>query len=143
MGRNNMFGARAGATLAPSSFVSLSTASDNVVIQSTSGQAAAGVTQIGMRLTPGVSGSDNTQAATSGEAIMLYGLGDVAEVRVGSVASVGNNAPVTSDTNGFARPATSSTGDFVSGRATQSGATGALILIQLQTPHLFGTGENN
>lgn len=120
----------AGGTIAPSSFVKLSTAADNTYLQCGAAGLVEGVAQVGMRNVPGLLGSDTAIAANAGDNIMIYPPGSVAPIHF--AGSVGAGAFVKSDASGFAIAASS--GDVCGGFTWQAGAAGTLGQILVLQP---------
>ncbi len=70
----------AGGTIGPSRFVKVSTAADHTVLQSTANDVSYGISQVGTKSPPGVSGSNDAIAAIAGDQIQIYTFGDVAQI---------------------------------------------------------------
>lgn len=136
--RNNAPVGTAGGNISVSRFVKPSGVADNQWLQGTSGvsnkgDACVAISQIFMKLTPGLAGSDNTLAAASGDPLQVYAGGDPCEL----LAEPG--------TGGFAHGdfiksgptgggLTALTGDIACAYAQQTTAAGFLGLVVLITP---------
>jgi len=120
---------RAGGTIAPSSFVKVSTAADNTALQcSAATDVVLGIAQVGMKRTPGLAGSDTAIAAQAGDVISIFSLGDVAPIQLGTGGCTRGDL-LTSDSSGFG--VTASTGNEVGAQALQSGTVGAQVLSRI------------
>lgn len=109
-----------GGTVAPSSFVKLSTAADNTYLQCGAAGLVAGVSQVGMRNVPGLLGSDILVAGNVGDEIAIFPPLSVCLIHF--AGTVGAGAFVKSDASGFAVAASS--GDVCGGITIQAGAAG-------------------
>lgn len=81
---------RAGGTIGPSLFVKLDTTADNQVLQGTANSKLIGVSQEGMKRTPGLPGSDTTIAAEITDEIDVFGEGDVCMLTTGAAVVRGD-----------------------------------------------------
>ena len=73
----------AGGNISPSTFVKLSTSADNTGLQAGANDPPIGISGVGTKQPPGVTGSD-AYHAHSGEAIELFGCGDICLLLAGS-----------------------------------------------------------
>ncbi len=148
MSLNNQPQFKAGGTIAPSRFVVADASADHQVIEPGSASLVfnsatiapsyctiLGVSQVGMKRTPGLAGSDVTVAAASGDVIQVYSLGDICPVQAGGTIIRGDLVGVNSGTDGKAVSITFTAGTFagkaVGGIALESATTGQLFLIQV------------
>jgi hypothetical protein len=127
---NNAGQFRANGTIGPSKYITPDTTADNMVLQATAGQAPIGISQIGMKRAPGLPGSDVTIAAQVGDVVMVYALGDVTELVLGTGGCTRGDF-LKSDANGAGVTATVVGTDEVGARALQSGTAGQLVLVQI------------
>ena len=88
----------AGGTIAPSRFVKVSTAADHKILQSDAAASSYGISQVGQRDAPGLTGSDVLVAANAGDDIQIYPFGCIAGVVC--VTTCGCGLFVKADTNG-------------------------------------------
>ena len=115
-----------GATIGPCLFCTLDTTTDEQVIQSVAGDLPIGVSQEGMRDTPGLTGSDTTVAARSGDTGMrVIGLGNEAMLTCGGTVKPGYL--LKSDSSG--RGISASSNDNYGAVALQAGTTGVKIKV--------------
>ena len=120
---------RAGGTIAPSSFVVMSTAADNTALAASGTSVVIlGIAQVGMKRTPGLAGSDTTIAAQAGDVISIFSLGDVAPIQLGTGGCTRGDM-LTSDASGFGVTAAST--NEVGAQALQSGTVGAQVLARV------------
>ncbi len=148
MGLNNFSGFKANGTIAPSRFVVMDSAGDQLVLEAggasvtvtggaISGTAVPilGVSQVGMKRTPGLAGSDVTIAAAQGDVIQLYGLGDIAPIQLGGTVIRGDLLSCNGSTDGRALAVSQAAGTFLNtecgGRALQSGTANQIVLCQI------------
>ena len=125
---NNAVSFVCGGTVAPCSFVKLSAAADETILQAGAGDPVIGVVQEGMKRPPGLPGSDVAVAGEAGDTVLVFGLGDDCLVQAG--AAITRGAYVKSDASGFAVAASAT--DEAAGVALQSAAgAGSKIRIQL------------
>lgn len=81
---------KAGGTINVGRVVKIDTSADNQVIQVTAiGDHGVGIAKRSMRDTPGLTGSDNTVAANSGDSVEVYGPGTVAPAVAGAAITRG------------------------------------------------------
>jgi len=119
---------KAGGTIHVGHVVKLDATADNQILEcSAATDTAIGIAKRSMRDTPGLTGSDNTVAANSGDSCEIYGPGAVAPAIAG--AAVTRGAIVTSDATGAVIAAAGATTRPV-GYALES-ASGAGIEIQV------------
>lgn len=118
----------------PSRFVKLATTGlDSQVLQAGDGNATLGISQEWMHDAP-IPSETTGDAAASGEAIRVYGTGDVCLLELGG--TVVTSAPhIKSDTNGKGVAATLGT-DNVSAIALEQGVSGEKIRVYI-TPTLI------
>lgn len=119
----------AGGTIAPARFVMVSTAADNTALQATANAKLIGVSQEGMKRTPGLAGSDDTIAAEANDEIDVFGEGDVAMLTTG--AAVVRGDWLQADAAGKAIAAAGVGAHFVGAVALES-AGAADVKIQVQ-----------
>lgn len=125
---NNQINYTAGGTIAPCRFIKGDTSADEQVLQGSAGSACLGITQEGMKGTPGLAGSDTTIAAIAGDQIRAFGLGDNCLLECG--AAVTRYDLLKSDSTG--RGITASATDECGAVALQSGAgAGSKIRVQI------------
>jgi hypothetical protein len=123
-------GFKAGGNIAPRSFVKLDTSAVAQVLQCGAGDQVIGAAQQGQRDTPGLTGSDTTIAAASGDYVDVYGLGDIAEVDVVSGQTIAIGDWVKAGTGGLAISHTLAGGaEFVAGRALTGGTAPVTIKV--------------
>ena len=125
---NNAISLKANGTIRPSVFVTLDTAGDEQVVQSTTGDLPFGVSQEGMKRTPGLTGSDNTVAAEAGDLLRIYGLGDDCLLYCGGTVTAADFLKPTG--GGLAITATVGT-DKIGAQALQSGTSGQKIRVRV------------
>lgn len=113
----------AGGTINPSTFVKLSTVTDNSVLACASGDKPFGVAAEGSQKAP-IPGA-SSEAAVSGQALLVYTTGDVCLLTCGTGVTRGD--PLKPDNSGNA--VTASTGDYYAAYALQSGSTNQLIKV--------------
>lgn len=114
----------AGGTIAPFTIVKINTTARQVVAAAATTDILIGISQPGMKGTPGVTGSDTTVAAASGDPIQILGGGNVAKVTLGSGGATRNDL-LTSDGSGNA--VTASTGNRVVGFCLETGSAGDVV----------------
>lgn len=115
-------------TIRPSRFVRIDTATDFGVLESDAGSLSIGISQEGTRDTPGVSGA-GTDAASVGEPIHVYGLGDTPMLEVGAAVASGDRLKSDADGKGVAVAADA---DFFGAIALEAGAAdGVKIRVQI------------
>jgi hypothetical protein len=124
---------RANGTIAPAVFVKIDVTADNMVVQATAGSKISGVSQEGMRRTPGLPGSDNTIAAVAGDEIDVFAPGEVCMLTAGAAVVRGDY--LKSDANGLAVPTTTGGTAFYGAEALES-ASG--INVKFQARVLLG-----
>lgn len=122
---------RAGGTVPPGVVVKLDASNDNSVVKATgaAGEVIIGISKRSMRDAPGLTGSDTTVAANSGESIEVYGIGDVAPALAGAAVTRGQYLTVDSTSRVIA--ASTSTNQSIVGEALES-ASGAGVEIQIR-----------
>lgn len=113
--------------VAPSTFVKIDpSVPSKAVIQAGNGDLPVGISQEGMRDTPGLVGSDNTIAARAGDTLGVFGDGDDCLLTMGATCNAG--AALKPGVLGVGMPC--STGDRVSAIAQQACTViGAKILV--------------
>ena len=119
---------RANGTIAPAVFVKIDTTADNMVVQATAGSKISGVSQEGMKRTPGLPGSDTTIAAVAGDEIDVFGPGDVCMLTAGAAVVRGDY--LKSDANGLALPTTVGGGGNFYGAEALESASGINVKFQ-------------
>jgi hypothetical protein len=127
MGLNNAPTFRANGTIGPSKFVKIDTTADGMCLQATAGDPIIGISQVGMRRTPGLAGSDIAIAALAGEVIQVWGLGDVCPLTFGGTVTRGDLLMSDANGNGITATGTNECG----ARALQSGVSGGTGLVQI------------
>lgn len=122
----------AGGNISPSTFVKVSTAANNTCLQAGDNERVVGVSQVGAKDPPGVSGA-SAYAAVSGDTVQLFGEGDVCLVLVGS-GGVTRGALVKSTSAGAAVLAatTGTTLQWVAGEALSTASEGEYVRIQVK-----------
>ena len=125
----------AGGTIAPATFVKMDVtagaANDHQVVQCGAGGRAIGISQEGMKRTPGLPGSDITIAAEAGNTLRVYGLTEECLLTLGGTVTHGDFLKSDASGNGVA----ASTGDLYGAMAEESGVSGQKIRVQV----VFGT----
>lgn len=116
---------KAGGTIAPCVFVRPDTTQDFAVVSCTTGDDPCGVSTETMKRMPGLTGSDATVAAESGEPIEVHGLGEVCLLTCGSSVTRGDFLKP----DGSGNALTASSGDIAGARALESGAASAKIKV--------------
>ncbi len=120
----------AGGTIAPSRFVKVSTSADHTILQCVANDVAYGISQVGTKSPPGVSGSNDAIAATANDNVQVYTFGDVAQILC--AATLTSGVIVKPDANGEAVAA--SANDAASGLLIEAGANGTLALCKVLSP---------
>lgn len=112
---------KAGGTIAPSRFVTISTVNAQEVLQATANAVCVGVSQEGQKVTPGLPGADDTIAAQAGDPLQVYTFGTIAKLTAGGAVTLG--ALLESDATGRGIVATGAARN-VGGMALQAAAAG-------------------
>lgn len=121
----NVVAYKAGGTIHVGHAVKIS--ADNTVVEcSAAADKAVGIAQRQMRDTPGLTGADNTIAASTGQSVMVYGPGTLAPGLSGAAVTVGGH--VSSDGAGLIIDAVATSN--ILGIAVE-GAAGANLEIQI------------
>lgn len=121
---NNEIQFKASNTIAPCSFVTIDPSFDEQVKQSVVGDRPFGVMWEQQKLTPGLTGSDTTIAAQSGDYnFRVYGQGNDCLIQLSGTVSPGNL--LKPDGNGFAVSGTAN--DQCGAVALQAGTSGVKI----------------
>lgn len=126
----------AGGNISPSTFVKVSTAANKTCLQAGANERVVGVSQVGVKDPPGVSGA-SAYAAVAGDTVQLFGKDDICPVLVGS-GGVTRGANVKSDASGAAvlSATTGTTMQWVAGEALETASEGEYALIQIGVfPH--------
>lgn len=119
---------KAGGTINPSRFVKVSTAADNTALQAGAGDYPIGISTPSQKLPPTPENSGSTQAASSGDPIMIFGLGDICMLTAGSGGfTSGDKLKPDSSGQGI----TATTGAFFGAIALETAASGALGRVQV------------
>ena len=124
MPKNNTPVFRANGNIGPSLFVKIDTTADHMLLQAGSGDQPIGISQVGMKRTPGLAGSDTTIAAAQG---------DVCQITAGAAVTRGDL--LKADASG--RGITAGSGDLCGAVALES-ASGVGVLIECQIIHRKG-----
>ena len=120
---------KASNTIAPCTFVTIDPNFDEQVLQSVVGDMPIGVMWDGMRLTPGLAGSDNTIAAISGDyGFRIIGLGNDCLIQLAGTVSPGNVLKP----NGSGQAISGAVGDRYGAIALQAGTSGVRIRCLVQ-----------
>ncbi len=138
---------RAGGTINASRFVvidgSTATGADFVITQAVAASAPIGISQDGSKRVPGVNSltaSDALIAAEAGDAIQVYGVGDICNLQVGTAADLTAGAFLAPDANGAAIAAAST--KYIGAVALEgasksvSGGVTNLVRVQVMAPQL-------
>lgn len=113
-------------TIAPCTFVSIDPNFDEQVFQSVGGDMPIGVMWDGMNAPPGLAGSDNTIAATSGAyGFRVIGLGNDGSIQLAGTVSPGN--VLKPHVNGTGQAVSGTVGDRYGAVALQAGVSGQRI----------------
>ena len=127
---------RAGGQIGVGLFVTPDTSNDFQVVQATANSIIYGVAQEGQRYAPGLTGSDNTIAAYTGDQVEVVGIGNVALVQAGGTVTRGD--PLEANSSGQAITSAISGQRWIGGFALESGASGAFIrmwVMPMQVTH--------
>lgn len=123
---NNAPNFKASGTIAPCTFVTISSSFDEQVQQSTTGDLPIGIMWERQRDTPGLAGSDTTIAAISGDyGFRIYALGDDCLLELAGTVSAGQAVKPNASGKGIS----GAPGDNVGGYALQSGTSGTKIRV--------------
>lgn len=138
---------RAGGTINASRFVvidgSTATGTDFVITQAVAASAPIGISQDGSKRVPGVNSltaADALIAAEAGDAIQVYGVGDVCNLQVGTAADLTAGTFLAPDANGAAIAAAST--KYIGAVALEaasksvSGGVTNLVRVQVMAPQL-------
>jgi hypothetical protein len=129
MAFNNSQPMVAGGQIAPCTFVKVDTTADNQCLQAGANDRIIGVAQEGQRYTPGLPGGQQMVAATTGENLGVFGLGNGCMLFAGSGGFTRGDW-LESDANGFG--VTSSTsGHYIGAIALESAASGVKGLVEV------------
>lgn len=133
---------RAGGTINTSRFVTIDTTAgkDFQAVQSNGATSLPiGISQDGSKRVPGVNSltaADTEIAAEAGDAIQIYGLGDVCLLDVGTAANISAGAELTADSDGKAVAATA--GQYVGAIALENASKSTSTignLVRVQVVH--------
>lgn len=121
----------AGGTIYPARFVKHSTSADMTVLQCGTNERPHGSSQLGTRDAPGVNGA-GTDAAASGEEIMVFHPGQMGQIELGSGGCSAGDL-LKSDTDGKAVIVATSgqTRQWVGGIAEEAGSAGDVVAVRL------------
>lgn len=117
----------AGGTINPATFVKVSTAADNTVLAAGAGEWTIGIATPSQKLAP-IPSNSSTYAATTGDAVTVFGLGDICNLQAGT-AGWTRGAKLASDASGNGVAAT--TGDYVGAVALESASASSLGRVQV------------
>ncbi len=130
-GRNASPSLRAGGALTTHSFAMMSSTADNTCLQATANAPTIGITQVGSRDAPGTVGASANAAVAAGDAIELFSIGDICDLRAGS-GGWARGQELVADTNGDGIVSTpGATGQFVGATALESCAAGEIGRVQV------------
>jgi hypothetical protein len=116
----------AGGTIRPSRFVKLDTAADFSVLECDANERVIGVAQTGLRDAPGLNGA-GTDAASTGEEVMVVHPGQVAPLELGSGgATAGDMLKADADGKGVVQ-SNGTTTQWIGAIAEESGSEGDVI----------------
>lgn len=131
MPRNQSPNLIAGGTIQPSRFVSVSTTHDNTALQtSITQQPIIGISQVGPRDAPGLSGS-GTQAADAGNPIEIFGVGDICLLQAAGSGGFTCGSWLTNDAVGQGRAATIGGTQYVGAMALETTTAGLFGRVQV------------
>jgi hypothetical protein len=129
MAFNNAPVFRAGGTIAPMRFVAIDATADHQVVQAGATGKPIGISQVGMKRTPGLAGSDTNIAAEAGDAIAVFTLGDDVPLVAGAAVVRGNMLKPDADGKGIP---TAVAADNAGAVALESaGAADVIIRVQI------------
>lgn len=131
----------AGGTLAPMTFAKVSTAADDTCLQAGANDVIIGITQVGTDNPPGLTGA-TSNAATVGESIQLYGLGDICSLTAGSGGwTAGDRLKSDASGNGVTI-ATSGVSQNCGAVALETVAAGGIGRVQIQILSVLVSGAS-
>lgn len=119
----------AGGDINPHRFVKQGTAADHTALECDANDVPIGVSQRGTRNTP-LAGLDDGLAAKAGESLQIYGQGETCLLELGGTVTRGARLKADADGKGVAAAAAS--GDNYGAVASESGAAGQLVEVQVQ-----------
>ncbi len=121
----------AGGDITTSSFIKLSTVAGHTALQAGANEQIIGISQVGPKEPPGVSGS-SALAAQDGDQLQIFGLGDICDLRAGT-GGWAAGALLKSDGNGNGVPAaaTGTTVQNIGAMAMTAAAAGELAQVQI------------
>lgn len=121
----------AGGDITTHSFVKVSTAADNTALQAGANEQVIGISQVGPKEPPGVSGS-STLAAAAADHIQVFGNGDICLLRAGSGGwTRGDNIKSDASGNGVTAATTGTTVQNIGAVALTSAAENELGTVQI------------
>lgn len=119
----------AGGTIYPHRFVKVSTAADNTALQGSANAAVIGISGVGTKDAPGVTG--NTYAAAAADPLEIFGLGDIPLLEAGSGGFTRGDW-LKSDADGKGVPIAGTGGNQnIGAKALESAAEGELGRVQI------------
>lgn len=127
MSRNQAPMLLAGGNVSPSRFVKLSTAANHTALQATAGSKIIGISGVGTRLPPGITGDDGYHAVDT-ENIDMFSLGDICLLKIGSGGCTAGDY-LKSDASG--QGVTAGAGEFAGAVALQTRLVGEFALVQI------------
>ena len=131
MDRNQSPPLLAGGDITTSSFVKLSTAADFTALQAGANEQTIGISQVGPKDPPGVSGS-SALAASDGLHVQIFGLGDICLLRAGTGGwTRAQNLKADSSGDGVPVATTGTTIQYAGAVALESAAAGEYGLVQV------------
>jgi hypothetical protein len=130
MAFNNAPVFRAGGPIAPMRFVAIDATADHQVVQAGVGGKPIGISQVGMKRTPGLAGSDTNIAAEAGDPIQVYTLGDDVPLTCGAAVVRGNMLKPDADGKGIPTAVAADNAGAVALESTSG--TGVDVVIRVQ-----------